>query len=54
MKVLVIGIDSLDPHLLDKFADDLPNLTRLRREHLIVQRIIDHAHDRLVVQRERH
>jgi predicted AlkP superfamily phosphohydrolase/phosphomutase len=32
MKVLVIGIDSLDPHLLDKFADDLPNLTRLRRE----------------------
>ena len=32
MQVLVIGIDSLDPHLLDRFTEDLPNLTRLRRE----------------------
>jgi predicted AlkP superfamily phosphohydrolase/phosphomutase len=30
-KVLVIGIDSLDPELLSKFADHLPNLTRLRQ-----------------------
>ena len=31
-KVLLIGIDSLDPKLLVKFADDLPNFTRLRQE----------------------
>ena len=30
-KVLFIGIDSLDPKLLVKFGDDLPNLTRLRK-----------------------
>ncbi len=29
-KVLLIGIDSLEPDLLLKFADDLPNFTRLR------------------------
>lgn len=29
-KVMVIGIDSLDPALLRRFASDLPNLTRLR------------------------
>jgi predicted AlkP superfamily phosphohydrolase/phosphomutase len=32
MQTLVIGIDSLDPYLLERFADDLPNLDRLRRE----------------------
>jgi predicted AlkP superfamily phosphohydrolase/phosphomutase len=32
MKVLVIGIDSLDPKLLVKFAEELPNLTQLRYE----------------------
>jgi predicted AlkP superfamily phosphohydrolase/phosphomutase len=32
MQVLVIGIDSLDPHLLEKFAPDLPHLTHLRQE----------------------
>ncbi len=32
MRTLVIGIDSLDPHLLVKFADDLPHLSRLRGE----------------------
>ncbi len=30
-KVMVIGIDSLDPLLLQRFVDDLPNFTRLRR-----------------------
>jgi predicted AlkP superfamily phosphohydrolase/phosphomutase len=30
MKVLVIGIDSLDPVLLSRFGDDLPNFSRLR------------------------
>jgi predicted AlkP superfamily phosphohydrolase/phosphomutase len=30
-KLLLIGIDSLDPKLLSKFADHLPNLTRLRQ-----------------------
>lgn len=30
-KVLVIGIDSLEPQLLRKFAHDLPNFTRLRQ-----------------------
>ncbi|MGB3906591.1 MAG: alkaline phosphatase family protein, partial [Anaerolineae bacterium] len=30
-KVLFIGIDSLDPKLLVKFADDLPNFTKLRQ-----------------------
>ena len=30
-KVMVIGIDSLDPLLLQEFADDLPNFTRLRQ-----------------------
>lgn len=30
-KVLSIGIDSLDPALLEKFEQDLPNFTRLRR-----------------------
>lgn len=29
-KVMVIGIDSLDPLLLKKFENDLPNLSRLR------------------------
>lgn len=32
MQILVVGIDSLDPHLLERFAPDLPNLTRLRRQ----------------------
>jgi predicted AlkP superfamily phosphohydrolase/phosphomutase len=31
-KVLVIGIDSLEPTLLRKFERDLPNLTRLRQQ----------------------
>lgn len=30
MKLIVIGIDSLEPTLLEKFAPDLPNLTALR------------------------
>nr|NIN66753.1 hypothetical protein [Anaerolineae bacterium]NIN96883.1 hypothetical protein [Anaerolineae bacterium]NIQ82737.1 hypothetical protein [Anaerolineae bacterium] len=30
-KVMVIGIDSLDPLLLQRFEDDLPNFTRLRQ-----------------------
>lgn len=30
-KVMVIGIDSLDPALLRRFAPDLPNLARLRQ-----------------------
>jgi predicted AlkP superfamily phosphohydrolase/phosphomutase len=30
-KVLLIGIDSLDPRLLVKYAEDLPNFTRLRQ-----------------------
>lgn len=30
-KVLVIGIDSLDPKLLDMFSDDLPTFSDLRR-----------------------
>jgi len=30
-KVLLIGIDSLDPKLLSKYAADLPNFTRLRQ-----------------------
>ncbi len=32
MKVLVIAIDSLDPILLSRFRDDLPNLSRLEAE----------------------
>lgn len=32
MRTLIIGIDSLDPHLLAEFADDLPHLSRLRRD----------------------
>jgi len=31
-RVMVIGIDSLEPTLLRRFAPDLPNFTRLRRQ----------------------
>jgi predicted AlkP superfamily phosphohydrolase/phosphomutase len=32
VKVLVLGIDALDCELLQKFVDDLPNFSRLRRQ----------------------
>ena len=32
MKLLILGIDALDRILLDRFADQLPNISRLRRE----------------------
>ena len=32
MKVLVLGIDALDCELLQKFADDLPNISHLRTQ----------------------
>jgi predicted AlkP superfamily phosphohydrolase/phosphomutase len=37
MKVLMLGIDALDCALMEKFADQLPNLTALRRSGAYLQ-----------------